>query len=130
MAVNPTFQQLQYSDLDISVAGSADAIMMVEGGAVEVPEAQILEALQVGHKAIKELVRAPEGAASRATTSPDMEWTPVEPDPAPRTGASSPSRRRGSPAPTRQHRRLSRATTWPPWFLFLAKLPDLTPQLP
>src|SRR5688572_2120729 len=51
--LNPTFQQLEYSDLDIVVAGTEDAILMVEGGAVEVPEADILEALKVGHKGIR-----------------------------------------------------------------------------
>src|SRR5688500_11992613 len=36
--LNPTFQQLEYSELDVVVAGSEDAILMVEGGAVEVSE--------------------------------------------------------------------------------------------
>jgi polyribonucleotide nucleotidyltransferase len=35
--INPTFQQLEYSDLEILIAGTEDAILMVEGGAVEVP---------------------------------------------------------------------------------------------
>ena len=52
--VNPTFQQLEYSDLDIVVAGSADALLMVEGGALEVPEEEILEGLAIAHDAIKE----------------------------------------------------------------------------
>jgi polyribonucleotide nucleotidyltransferase len=41
--LNPTFQQLEYSDVDVVVAGTRDAITMVEGGAVEVPEEEILE---------------------------------------------------------------------------------------
>jgi polyribonucleotide nucleotidyltransferase len=54
--LNPTFQQLPYSDMDIVVAGSADSIVMVEGGAIEVGEADVLEALTVGHGGIKELI--------------------------------------------------------------------------
>jgi polyribonucleotide nucleotidyltransferase len=77
--VNPTFQQLEYSDLDIVVAGSADAITMVEGGALEVPEAEILEGLQVAHDAIKELC-ALQDEFLEGHRVPDMEWTPVDPD--------------------------------------------------
>jgi polyribonucleotide nucleotidyltransferase len=54
--LNPTFQQLGYSDLEFVVAGSADSIVMVEGGANEVSESDALDALTVGHKGIKELV--------------------------------------------------------------------------
>jgi polyribonucleotide nucleotidyltransferase len=77
--INPTFQQLQYSDVDISVAGTAEAITMVEGGALEVPEAQILEALQVGHNAIKELCAFQKELLANHNV-PDMTWTPAEPD--------------------------------------------------
>jgi polyribonucleotide nucleotidyltransferase len=77
--INPTFQQLQYSDVDISVAGTAEAITMVEGGALEVPEAQILEALQVGHNAIKELCAFQKELLANHNV-PDMTWTPIEPD--------------------------------------------------
>ena len=42
--LNPTFQQLQYSDLELVVAGSNDSIVMVEGGSLEVSEADMLEA--------------------------------------------------------------------------------------
>jgi polyribonucleotide nucleotidyltransferase len=54
--LNPTFQQLPYSDMDIVVTGTADSIVMVEGGAIEVVEADMLEALTVGHGGIKELI--------------------------------------------------------------------------
>jgi polyribonucleotide nucleotidyltransferase len=40
--LNPTFQQLEYSDVDIVVAGTEDALLMVEGGAVEVPEEELI----------------------------------------------------------------------------------------
>jgi polyribonucleotide nucleotidyltransferase len=54
--LNPTFQQLPYSDMDIVVAGSQDSIMMVEGGAIEVSEEDTLQALTVAHGGIKELI--------------------------------------------------------------------------
>ncbi|MEP7345968.1 MAG: polyribonucleotide nucleotidyltransferase, partial [Gemmatimonadaceae bacterium] len=54
--LNPTFQQLAYSDIEIVLAGSNDSIVMVEGGALEVSEEDVLEALQIGHTGIKELV--------------------------------------------------------------------------
>ncbi|MDP2958587.1 MAG: polyribonucleotide nucleotidyltransferase [Longimicrobiales bacterium] len=76
--LNPTFQQLEYSDLDITVAGSKDAILMVEGGAVEVSEADILEGLRIAHEGIKELCALQHEMLSGHKV-PDMEWTSVEP---------------------------------------------------
>jgi len=54
--INPTYQQRAASQLDLVVAGSHDAIVMVEAGAEEVSEQNMLEALQKGHAAIKEIV--------------------------------------------------------------------------
>jgi polyribonucleotide nucleotidyltransferase len=58
--VNPTYQQKAKSDLEIVVAGSKDAIVMVEGGAKEVPEEVILEAMLFGHQEIKKLIELQE----------------------------------------------------------------------
>src|SRR5919202_3084015 len=58
--LNPTFQQLQYSDMEIIVAGSQDSIVMVEGGALEVSEADVVGALTVAHNGIRELIGAQE----------------------------------------------------------------------
>jgi len=77
--LNPTFEQLEYSDLDITVAGSGDAIIMVEGGALEIPEEEILEGLQVAHEGIKELVALQEEFLEEHRV-PDMAWSPVEPE--------------------------------------------------
>jgi len=77
--INPTFQQLAYSDVDMVVAGSADAITMVEGAAIEVPEEEILEALQVAHDAIKELC-ALQAELIDGHVVPDMDWTPIQPN--------------------------------------------------
>ncbi len=54
--VNPTFQQRKESKLDIIVAGTADGLVMVEAGASEVSEQQVVQALETAHKAIKEIV--------------------------------------------------------------------------
>src|SRR5215216_6898065 len=54
--LNPTFQQLEYSDMELVVAGAADSILMVEGGALEVSEEDIVEALTIGHSGIRELI--------------------------------------------------------------------------
>lgn len=54
--INPTVEELEKSDIDLTVAGTKDAINMVEAGAKEVPEEDMLEAIMFGHDAIKELV--------------------------------------------------------------------------
>jgi polyribonucleotide nucleotidyltransferase len=77
--LNPTFQQLEYSDVDIVVAGTEDALLMVEGGAVEVPEEEILEGLDVAHQGIKELIELQKAILSDESV-PEMEWTPILPD--------------------------------------------------
>ena len=54
--INPTPEQLEKSDIDLTVAGTKDAINMVESSAKQVSEDDMLEALMFGHEAIKELV--------------------------------------------------------------------------
>jgi polyribonucleotide nucleotidyltransferase len=54
--VNPTFEQMEISDLDLRVAGTSDAILMVEAGALEVPEDVMVKALAFGHESIQPLV--------------------------------------------------------------------------
>ncbi len=56
--VNPTFLQRKDSLLDLVVAGSKDGLVMVEAGAKEVTEAQVVEALETAHAAIKQIVAA------------------------------------------------------------------------
>ena len=72
--LNPTFQQLTYSDLEFVVAGSADSIVMVEGGANEVTEADALEALTIAHGGIKELVGYQNELLAKGRED-DMAWT-------------------------------------------------------
>src|SRR5690349_12983057 len=54
--LNPTFQQLEFSTIDLVVSGSAEAVYMVEGGSLEISEAEMLEALKVAQKGIKDLI--------------------------------------------------------------------------
>lgn len=54
--INPTQEQLKVSTLNITVAGSETAILMVEGSAQEAPEEDVLDAIMFGHETIKELV--------------------------------------------------------------------------
>lgn len=55
--INPTFEQRQVSDLNLTVCGTEDAIMMVEAGANELPENEMLEAILFGHEEIKNICR-------------------------------------------------------------------------
>ena len=55
--INPTFEQRQVSDLNLTVCGTEEAIMMVEAGANELPEEQMLEAILTGHEEIKNICR-------------------------------------------------------------------------
>ena len=54
--VNPDLDVLETSDLHLVVAGTADAVMMVEAGANELPEATMLEAIELAHSEIKKIV--------------------------------------------------------------------------
>jgi polyribonucleotide nucleotidyltransferase len=54
--INPTIAQLEESELNMVVAGTRDAVLMVEGGAKEVPEAIILDAIMFGHETIKTII--------------------------------------------------------------------------
>ncbi|MCI5702289.1 MAG: polyribonucleotide nucleotidyltransferase [Erysipelotrichaceae bacterium] len=53
--INPTIAEAELSDIDLTVAGTMDAINMVEAGSKEVSESDMLDALMFGHKAIQEL---------------------------------------------------------------------------
>ena len=54
--LNPTVEQLEQSDIDLTVAGTKDAVNMVEAGAKEVTEEDMLEAIMFGHEAIKQII--------------------------------------------------------------------------
>jgi polyribonucleotide nucleotidyltransferase len=56
IVINPTFEQRKQSRLDLVVAGTADGLVMVEAGAREVSESQVVAALEAAHRAIKQIV--------------------------------------------------------------------------
>jgi polyribonucleotide nucleotidyltransferase len=71
--LNPTFQQLDVSSLDLIVSGSQDSIVMVEGGAAEVSEGEILDALKVAQRGIRELLGHAKELAKKEG-KPKMPW--------------------------------------------------------
>ncbi len=56
IVINPDVEQIEKSELVLTVAGTRDAILMVEAGANQVPESVIIDAIMAGHAVIKELV--------------------------------------------------------------------------
>ena len=56
LVINPTLEQREASDMDMTVSGTKDAIMMVEAGANEVPEMEMLDAILFAHEEIKKIV--------------------------------------------------------------------------
>ncbi len=75
--INPTVEQAEISDIDLTVAGTKEAINMVEAGAREVNEDDMLEALMFGHEAIKELISFEEEIIG-AIGQPKMEYERLE----------------------------------------------------
>lgn len=77
--VNPSLEILESSDLQLIVAGTADAVMMVEGGGSELPEAVMIEAIEVAHVEIKKIVakvlelRALAGRPKRAVKAEEID---------------------------------------------------------
>jgi polyribonucleotide nucleotidyltransferase len=75
--LNPTFQALEFSDMDLVVAGSQESIVMVEGGAIEIQEEDVIEALGIAQRGIRELIAMQEELLAKARV-PKMPWTKVE----------------------------------------------------
>ncbi|RSL33314.1 polyribonucleotide nucleotidyltransferase [Salibacterium salarium] len=78
--INPTVEQEEHSDIELTVAGTKDAINMVEAGASEVPEEDMLEAIMFGHEEIKRLVTFQEDIMEKAGTDEVMEVVLQQPD--------------------------------------------------
>lgn len=56
--INPTYAEVEAGDLDLVVAGTAEGIIMVEAGANQLPEADMIEAIDFGYEAVLELIKA------------------------------------------------------------------------
>lgn len=79
--VNPTWSQIDSgeTDMEILIAGTKNAIMMVEGGAREVPEDQVLEAILIGHREIQKVVTIVE-ELKKLCGKPKREFKPAAVD--------------------------------------------------
>jgi polyribonucleotide nucleotidyltransferase len=56
--INPTYDEIEKGDLDLVVAGSPDGIIMVEAGANQLPESDVIEAIDFGYEAVLDLIQA------------------------------------------------------------------------
>ena len=74
--INPSYAQLEEADMEIMVGASADSVVMVEGEMKEVSEAEMLEAIAIGHDAIKKQVDLQLALAAMVpTSSPKREYS-------------------------------------------------------
>lgn len=78
--INPTVTQMAASTLDLRMAGTADAILMVEAGADELPEDLMLEALKLGHEAMQPLIAVQQQMRAELG-KPKFEYVAVRSDP-------------------------------------------------
>ena len=81
LTLNPTIQELEESELDLVVAGTRDAIMMLEAGARQVSEELLVHALELAQTGISALIDAQEALVA-ASGKPKMTWTGEKVDPA------------------------------------------------
>ena len=78
--VNPTYAQLEQSDMDMVLAGTEPAVVMVEGGAREVTEEVLLEALLFGHRALQPIIQIQRDLARQmGVVKPAFVSAPVDP---------------------------------------------------
>jgi polyribonucleotide nucleotidyltransferase len=56
--INPTYKEVEDGDLDLVVAGSPDGVIMVEAGANQLPEADVIEAIDFGYEVVQDLIKA------------------------------------------------------------------------
>ena len=77
--INPTIDEMENSDIDIIVAGTAESVIMIEGEMDEISEKELLEAVKEGHKAIAKLCEFQEELRKEFGVE-KREFTPVEPN--------------------------------------------------
>jgi polyribonucleotide nucleotidyltransferase len=82
--VNPTYEQMEESDMELFVTGTSSAVMTVEGGAKEVPEDEIIGAIEFAHAHIKETIKLQEEliqACSQGSPTPKAFGSEASPTP-------------------------------------------------
>src|SRR5712692_8766399 len=79
LVINPLESQMEQSRLDLAIAGTSDAVMMVEAGAKELPEDLMLEAVRFGHEALQDIIKMQEKLAQAVNKSKrPFEAAPVD----------------------------------------------------
>ena len=74
--INPTKEQRDVSTLELTLSGTLEKVVMIEAGAKEVPENQMLEAIACGHEAVKELCRFIQSIADEVGKKEKIQYTP------------------------------------------------------
>lgn len=64
LVINPTYEELHESDVELFVSGKADAVMSIEGGGHELPEDEVIDTIIAAHEQIKEVIKLQEGLAA------------------------------------------------------------------
>ncbi len=79
LIINPTYEELHASDMELFVSGKADAVMSVEGGGKEIPEDEVIDTIITAHGQIQEIIKLQEGlAAGCSNTKRDYTSNNVE----------------------------------------------------
>lgn len=76
--INPTYQEIETGDLDLVVAGSPDGVIMVEAGANQLPEQDIIEAIDFGYEVVRDLIQAQRDILAELGIEIVQEPEPVE----------------------------------------------------
>ena len=77
--INPTYAEVEAGDLDLVVAGTPEGIIMVEAGANQLPEQDMIEAIEFGYEAVQELIKAQQVImAELGTAPPELVAPPVD----------------------------------------------------
>src|SRR5207237_6196297 len=79
LVINPLESQMSQSRLDLAIAGTADAVMMVEAGAKELPEDMMLDAVRFGQEALQDIIKMQEKLA-QAVGKGKRPFTPLPVD--------------------------------------------------
>ncbi len=80
--INPTYKEIEAGDLDLVVAGSPDGVIMVEAGANQLPEQDIIEAIDFGYEAVRDLIQAQRELLEQLGIEIVTEEAPQEENPA------------------------------------------------
>ncbi len=76
--INPTYREIEAGELDLVVAGSPEGVIMVEAGANQLPEQDIIEAIDFGYEAVRDLIQAQRELMEQLGIEVVVEEPPVE----------------------------------------------------